>query len=368
MMTVVVYSTLLILMLTCMSIASYNERISLSKGKICRWEIFFTVIVFALLFGMRYDVGEDHLRYLESYLQPYIYKDSGVEPIFKFIGDTFKFLNIHPIFYFAFFAGVQIFCLLYFLKDDKRLYPWVVLVLIMGQFFLSWMNGIRQDMAACIFLCATTCIIKRKFLGYLVFLIICIGFHYSAIILFPLYFLFYKEDKSYVGGLTLQILALSIASVVAIMKIDLLPYLGDTLEMFTNIVGYQEYSENVLMRYTELTRTGLSMYLSILIDFIIVVNYSKLKQYFSGSKFNVVYNLYFWGSVFQILFINNLVLARPFRYFRNFKMIIIAYLLCYLCSNLKSNRNVVYFALTILSLFLLYVATLINEPFKFMPL
>lgn len=70
----------------------------------------------------------------------------------------------------------------------------------------------------------------------------------------------------------------------------------------------------------------------------------------------------------QILFINNLVLARPFRYFRNFKMIIIAYLLFYLFSNLKSEKNIAFFMIMFLLLCGLFGATIVNEPFQFMPL
>lgn len=122
------------------------------------------------------------------------------------------------------------------------------------------------------------------------------------------------------------------------------------------------------MSFADKTKTGLSMYMSILIDYVIVINYRRLKSFYTGNKFNLIYNLYFWGTIMQILFINNLVLARPFRYFRNFKMIIIAYLLFYLFSNLKSEKNIAFFMIMFLLLCGLFGATIVNEPFQFMPL
>lgn len=365
--TILVYSILLLFLLFLTSIASYNERITLSKNKFFRWEIVLIILFFSILFGARYDVGEDHLRYLDGYLDPFIHHNTGQEPIFKLIGDVFKSIGLHPIIYFSVLASIQIFCLLYFMKDEKRIWPFLVLTLIMGQFFLSWMNGIRQDVAACIFLCATTFILRRKFWPYALLIAICIGFHYSALILLPIYFLFFNRN-SYVGSRLFQIIILSFVSVIAISKFEILPYFGKIITTFTNLLGYQEYSEGVLMSFADKTKTGLSMYMSILIDYVIVINYRRLKSFYTGNKFNLIYNLYFWGTIMQILFINNLVLARPFRYFRNFKMIIIAYLLFYLFSNLKSEKNIAFFMIMFLLLCGLFGATIVNEPFQFMPL
>ena len=44
------------------------------------------LLSFAVLFGMRYDVGQDHLAYLDGYINPFLHKE--YEPLFALIRDT----------------------------------------------------------------------------------------------------------------------------------------------------------------------------------------------------------------------------------------------------------------------------------------
>ena len=90
-----------------------------------------------------------------------------------------------------------------------------------------------------------------------------------------------------------------------------------------------------------------------------------MKKRFRNNKFTIYYNLYYWGAVFQLFFINNLLLARPFRYFRLFNMLMIAYLLYCLCYPKLTKKNFFVFSIIIFLLLLLFVATIINEPFYF---
>lgn len=50
-------------MFCCASIASYREHVTIHKNLFFRWEIILMLLSFAVVFGMRYDVGEDHLGY-----------------------------------------------------------------------------------------------------------------------------------------------------------------------------------------------------------------------------------------------------------------------------------------------------------------
>ena len=122
------------------------------------------LLSFAVVFGMRYDVGEDHLGYLDGYINPFLHKE--YEPLFALIRDTLSNAGVHPIVFFAVCAFIQVFCLFYFMKDCKFLYPALIVSLFMGQFFIHWMNGIRQDIAGCIFLCAITCVIDKRIVGF----------------------------------------------------------------------------------------------------------------------------------------------------------------------------------------------------------
>ena len=73
------------------------------------------LLSFAVVFGMRYDVGEDHLGYLDGYINPFLHKE--YEPLFALIRDTLSNAGVHPIVFFAVCAFIQVFCLFYFMKD-----------------------------------------------------------------------------------------------------------------------------------------------------------------------------------------------------------------------------------------------------------
>lgn len=363
MLSVFIYTFIMCFMFCCASIASYREHVTVHKNLFFRWEIILMLLSFAVVFGMRYDVGKDHLSYLDGYINPSLHKE--YEPLFALLNDTLSNEGIHPVIFFAICAFIQVFCLFYFMKDRKFLYPSLVVSLFMGQFFIHWMNGIRQDIAGCVFLCSITYIVNKKYIMYLFFVLISVGFHYSAILLFPLCFLYLKKD-CYFNNFYIQYLLLSIVSIVAIRDIDLLSSMSNYIFYFSTLLGYEIYTENVLEKFADITKTGMSMYALILLDFIIVSYYRKLRFYYCNRKFNIIYDLYFFGTVLQTLFINNLVLARPFRYFRGCKLIIIAYLLFFLYKKGGVTVNTVVFFMVMILLLILFIATIKNEPFYFM--
>ena len=52
------------------------------------------LLSFAVLFGMRYDVGQDHLAYLDGYINPFLHKE--YEPLFALIRDTLSNAGVYP--------------------------------------------------------------------------------------------------------------------------------------------------------------------------------------------------------------------------------------------------------------------------------
>lgn len=91
---------------------------------------------------------------------------------------------------------------------------------------------------------------------------------------------------------------------------------------------------------------------------------SKLKAEFADKRIIIFYNLYFFGTSIQTLFINNLLFSRPFRCFRIFKLVISAYLLYYLCTHLNS-KNLFYLIILLLLHTILFMAQIKYVPFTF---
>jgi len=71
--SIIVYSLLMFTMILFAVYASKKVRYTSSSGltiqrSFWRFEILVPLILFAVIFGMRYDVGVDHLNYLHGYL------------------------------------------------------------------------------------------------------------------------------------------------------------------------------------------------------------------------------------------------------------------------------------------------------------
>ena len=122
--------------------------------------VWMILLIFAILSGLRYRVGADYLSYA-WYFERLVEWNKidisyvSIEPLFEWITRVIgRFLGLSVEFYFGFLAFVQIFFLYYALRHRKFLYPYIGLVLILGQYYLCWMNGIRQEIVGCVFIFA----------------------------------------------------------------------------------------------------------------------------------------------------------------------------------------------------------------------
>lgn len=363
--TIFVYSSLLIVMFLCGIVSAKRTANTTISCSFWKWENLLPILFFAVIMGLRYDVGQDHLTYLFSYKNGGGYIER-YEPIFKFVASEFREFGLHPFWFFAFWAFIQIFFVYYALKDERYLMPFVAISLITGEYFLYWMNGIRQELAACIFFFSIIFIVDKKSIKYLLCCLLAFCFHKTAIILIPLYPILVRGNDLTINRI-FQYLLYIVAFIIALTDVDVISHIIPSLS-FLEYTSYANYlSEGSINHFNDVTVKGNSIAYKLLffINLIIIFYSDKMKQYFSNRKFTIIYNLYYWGSVFVLIFINNLVFERPFRYFNLFNMVMISYTLFYLWKNSKRRQNLFFFV-TILSLLLLLFARIIkNYPFNF---
>lgn len=361
--TIFVYSLVFLVLFSC-GIVSY-KRISNwnTHASFLHFEIWLPILLFTTIFGLRYDVGQDHLFYLENYNSGDIER---YEPFFQIVAYNFRDLNLHHFWYFALWVFIQIFFFYYALKNELYLLPFVVIPLIMGQYYFQWMNTIRQDTAACVFFFVAKYIYERKILKYYLWCFILLGFHKSALILFIIYPLL-VSGRDITFNRFIQVALFVFSFIVVLSKIDLIttffPYLSDYMLLF----GYDNYSENILGRLGDKTLAGdgWSVRFLFIVNLIVIYYSDRLKGFYKSRKFIIIYNLGFWGAFFQQLCINNLALARPFRYFKLFTMMTIAYLLFYLYRKGRIPLNAFFLIIIMILMLLMFIATIINEPFNF---
>ncbi|MBQ0070201.1 MAG: EpsG family protein [Bacteroidales bacterium] len=118
------------------------------------WEIVISIILFAVVAGARYKTGYDYIDYLSQYIQ---LRDFGgfsrhdYEVGFVFISKAFAAIKVHEFFYFAFWAALQLGLFYYAFRKNKSLLPWLALLIMLGGYFVGWMNTIRQVVVECAF-------------------------------------------------------------------------------------------------------------------------------------------------------------------------------------------------------------------------
>src|SRR5690554_2454781 len=189
--SILVYSSLIIIMILFSLSASGRNSYYYDKDGFVQYKSFWRfdtiapLFLFAIVFGMRYDVGVDHLNYVYGYLNKlYLGKD---EYLFFFFSDLGWHFNLHYTVYFGILAFIQVFFFFYAFKEERFLYPFLILFLFTNGEVLTWMNGIRQYLAMCIWIFSIRFIYERKFIFYLLWCVVALLFHKSAIILIFLY-------------------------------------------------------------------------------------------------------------------------------------------------------------------------------------
>lgn len=356
--SILVYTFIILVMLLFANIAKrkavyqtgqYGELVQ--KRSFWSFEIVFMLLFFALMFGMRYDVGADHLGYLFSYIEGSVGENLKIEPLFRWISKICYDLNIHPVIYFAIWAFIQITFFLLAFKNERYLFPLLITFLFFDFSFRFWMNGIRQALAMCIWLYSITFIVEKKFWHYIIWGIIAFLFHRSALILFVFYPLL-RNGKDYFKSIPLQlILFASVFIIKNVFEVFILQ-LKPIIEQFQTILGgkddlYRSYTMDNMLEdlNNEVEGTGLAYMFRILVWVIIILYSRKLKSYYNSKKFNIIYFFFFFSLLSFYIFPNGIVvLRRPFSYFSVFQTIMLAYFVYYLFrkNSFRFNRLLAY--------------------------
>lgn len=320
--------------------------------------VWMVLFIFALLSGLRYRVGADYLSYA-WYFERLVEWNKidrlyvSIEPLFEWITRVIgRFLGLSVEFYFGFLAFVQMFFLYYALRHRKFLYPYIGLVLILGQYYLCWMNGIRQEIVGCVFVFALVLLtdnstIKNRLL-YVGIILLCTFMHKSAYILLPFAFI---PNWDYFKNRYVCIVVLILCAYIGMTDWvqTNLQFLGKYIELF----GNEKYVRNfdIAMNYDHalVTKYGPRRIILLLFNILIVWFSNDLKRYFKDDKFFLMcYSLFFVYACFNDLFAGaSHMFLRPVGYLQPFSLICMAYLLFYL-RNLKGVNAKMYFVVVLL--------------------
>ena len=307
------------------------------------------ILVFCLFAALRYKVGVDSVTYKEDFYdmlekghferENYEY---GYILLTKF---TILFSNKHYLI-FAILSFLQISFLYYSMRKESYLLMFFGITIILSATFHSLMNGVRQNIAACIFVAMIPLILNKKYWIWIVPTVLAATFvHKSAILILVLSVIVYFCKEKLLNPL-IQ-LAIVVVCFLLMDKVDNL--LMQPLYELGSYGGYDEdYIENYANYISTTKNFGLRSSLNLLIYIIIILYSNKMKEFFNSKKFNAIYNLFFIGICLFLLFYNNFTINRLLYYCNIFIPIVEAYFLSYLWLNRdKDKNNITIFAISI---------------------
>ncbi len=171
------------------------------KLSLLRYQLAFVGLSFLFLVaGLRYETGVDWLQYTIDFkeiptLKTLHFKDffSELNPIFfslsvliKSIGGGIQTLFVVMQFLTSFFLWKSI-------KKDTEYRLLALLIYFSLLYFHLDMNLMKQAVSTSIFFYSLRYIIDKNLVKYTLFIILATGFHWSAILFFPLYFVIHRN-------------------------------------------------------------------------------------------------------------------------------------------------------------------------------
>ena len=326
--TILVYAILAF----CMYKGAYLSAQNTQLSKLWAW---IPIIAFTLVFGLRYGVGIDYFNYEGIYEYLYHYdslseaiEDSKLEDGFLAIMYLCSNVLKLPAYgLFTIIAFLQIYLLYRTFKDEGNVLGYIYIVLILTSTCVgSFMNIMRQEIAICLFFYSLKYIIDDKPIQYWIICIVAFYFHHSAIILFPLYFLWIRR-KSLFNNPTIELVILLL-----FFLSSLFTQWQSILHLFDNTIswiGYVDY----LDRADKLVSggdIGIMTIFTLLVNCLIVLNSKQLKAHYNSNLLNILYDLYFIGVCLSYLFMGSMLLGRIIAYFSHAGFILLGYTLYYL--------------------------------------
>lgn len=324
--SIIVYSLLIIIM----SYGAFRSQGDTRRAHLWGWV---PIVLFTLVFGLRYGVGVDYNNYLDMYDKTagyhsfsQIIENERYEYGFSLLLFLCHFLNLPVYMFFTIIAFIQILLLYKTFKNEENVLAYIYITLICTGFCVyQFENILRHEIAFCIFLFSLKYIRDNKLIKYWICCFLALAFHHSALILFPLYFIWIYR-KSILNKPFLELCA-----VIACVIVSSVTQWQDLLHLFDNaitLLGYENYI-NIADEMLLNNKWGITRIFNLIVNIIIVINSKKIKEYYKSDLFNILYDLFIIGICLGYVFLGSMMFQRIIVYFNHTQFIVLAYTLCY---------------------------------------
>ncbi|MFE7063741.1 EpsG family protein [Sutcliffiella sp. NPDC057660] len=294
----------------------------------------FYTLSFSTLFlflAIRYDFGNDYFSYmnLHALINDGLVDFGGKEILFNYLNllipNFFWLIAIISLFYI-----ISIYNLIKKNFSAKDYWFSLLLLLVNPYLFLVHLSSLRQTIAICFIIFAIKFAIKRNFPLYTILVLIASGFHQSAIVLLPVYFLL-NEKK-----INIKSISIIYGILVVLIGTPLFEAILDRiLEYFPH-----NYTYYFNQGYTNSLRSTL---ISGTLFLFLILNINKLQ-----GKEMIYGKLSLISTIISILSIKVSMIFRIGMYFEIFLVVTIPFIIC----RLKRRSHKVLLSIIILTIYL----------------
>lgn len=144
--------------------------------------------------AIRYNVGADYTSYYRYYMGILEGADRGrYELLYYLTNRVVAFLHLSAPWLFGFTAALFLIPVYKMIISDSP-YPYMSIFLLLGMtYYFYFLNGTRQMIGAAFLLLSVSFVEKRKFIPFLILVLIATGFHTTCIVYIAVYFLVYMN-------------------------------------------------------------------------------------------------------------------------------------------------------------------------------
>jgi transmembrane protein EpsG len=361
MVTYLIYTIVLFLSMYFAYLSGKNIKLilfSYNRNKL-DWFYVLSLLFIVTLAGLRSDqVGTDSENYKSFFLtfsdvNENIFSIFNMyfsidEPGFLFVNFISSKLSGHYTVPFLFLSLITWVFVFKTINTEKQILFLLIYFAFVTGFFSFTINGLRQAVAASIFFYSFQFITKQKFTKYVLYILLAASFHYSALLLIPIYFIIHRITNNPILWFILVIGSSTIINLdISFIKL-FLPYIPGGYSTYINILESQAKNYNTVF--------SVGFLFQLLIGLFSIYYFSRLNHLY--PKYNNIFKASFIYTIMILLFYSNPVLLRFAAYFHLFQI----YVLSIITKGFIQRNNQLAFSLLFLTFTaLFYYRLYINE-------
>lgn len=264
------------------------------------YPIYFSIILFSFVTGLRYNVGIDYSSYYYAYL---FQGNDGMgwntfEPLYVMINRALNAISAPPYCLFVFLSFIYIIIFYKSYEKERELLVFSVLFLFLSGQIFSMENIVRQSIAQMIVFYGLKYLIINRSLKFTICVLLASLFHYSAAICLLLIFLNYKLyflDKRLYLFLIYIIVVLFRDNIYSLL-IYLFDFIFDTIDSeILNLFTINRFSIFGDI-YTLSTGTGFGIIINIIIVLFTII-YKDYMYSIYGNKYLITFRIFIFGNL-----------------------------------------------------------------------